>query len=157
MDLTAQDVERFWSKVDRRGPDECWPWTKGTYGDTGYGCFWLKGRSWGAHVVVLLICGIEIPAGHLVLHECDNPPCCNPAHVHPGTQSQNIKDAHARGRIDQRGERNHQAKVTGDIVREMRGMFTGKRGEQAQFCRTYGLSPATVNEIVHRRIWRDVE
>ena len=28
--------ERFWEKVDRRGPDECWPWT--AYSDR-YGYF----------------------------------------------------------------------------------------------------------------------
>lgn len=30
--------ERFWSKVDRRAEDECWPWTGITKAD-GYGLF----------------------------------------------------------------------------------------------------------------------
>ena len=24
--LTPEQVERFWSKVDRRGNDDCWEW-----------------------------------------------------------------------------------------------------------------------------------
>jgi hypothetical protein len=25
--LTESDLKRFWSKVDKRGPDDCWEWT----------------------------------------------------------------------------------------------------------------------------------
>ena len=33
-------IERFWSKVDRQGPDECWEWQAGR-SEKGYGWFWL--------------------------------------------------------------------------------------------------------------------
>jgi hypothetical protein len=33
-----------------------------------------------------------------VLHLCDNPPCCNPAHLHLGDQKINADERHARGR-----------------------------------------------------------
>lgn len=41
---------------------------------------------------------VEVPSGLLVRHTCDNPPCCNPAHLITGTQAQNTADMMERGR-----------------------------------------------------------
>lgn len=37
--------------------------------------------------------------GFMVLHHCDNPPCCNPAHLYMGTAADNAQDAAMRCRI----------------------------------------------------------
>jgi hypothetical protein len=39
------------------------------------------------------------PGSVCVLHTCDNPPCCNPAHLRLGTQGENVRDAAAKGRL----------------------------------------------------------
>ena len=90
---------RFWAKVDRRGPDECWPWTGGVNGD-GYGRFYLKRKKMTAatRVAWSLATGREFPADKLACHSCDNPGCVNPGHIWPGTQSDNIKDCANKGR-----------------------------------------------------------
>lgn len=91
-------VERFWSKVDRRGPDECWPW-KGSRNPDGYGSFSYQGRQARAHRMAWMLANGAVPeAGKLICHSCDNPPCCNPAHLWPGTPSDNMKDCYAKGR-----------------------------------------------------------
>lgn len=38
--------ERFWDKVDQRGPDECWEWT-GALTSTGYGALRPAGQRCG--------------------------------------------------------------------------------------------------------------
>lgn len=93
-------VEKFWPKVDKRGPDECWPWlascVKGGYGklrEPG-----RQGRTLGAHVVSLMLATGEVADGRQALHSCDNKLCVNPAHLRWGTQSDNMQDAVARGR-----------------------------------------------------------
>ena len=45
--LTESDIARFWSKVDNRGPDDCWFWMAGC-GDSGYGQFCIKDLNYKA-------------------------------------------------------------------------------------------------------------
>ena len=40
----------------------------------------------------------EIPKGLIVGHKCDNPPCCNPAHLEAITHGKNSRDLYRRGR-----------------------------------------------------------
>jgi hypothetical protein len=90
---------RFWSKVDIRGPNECWPW-KAYRTKKGYGRFSFNGRK-DHKVVRANRCAFFLTHGYWPengLHTCDNPPCCNPAHVYDGTPKQNTADMLSRGR-----------------------------------------------------------
>lgn len=89
---------RFWSKVDRRGPDECWPW-QGWKTERGYGIFeFQKKRMRASRVAWELENKQEFPDGKFACHTCDNPPCCNPAHIWAGTHLENMRDCAAKGR-----------------------------------------------------------
>lgn len=102
--------ERFWSHVDRSaGLFECWTWTAFRH-PFGYGKVKWHGVSRDAHRVAYEIAVGLIPAGLNVCHRCDNPPCCNPAHLFLGTQHENVLDMVAKGRL--RG-RHHLAGLTG--------------------------------------------
>jgi hypothetical protein len=98
--LSEEDREIFWSRVDRRGPDECWLWTGGR-DPKGYGQFYRGRTKYRANRAVLeLLTGR--PLGDLLsCHRCDNPPCCNPAHLFIGTISDNTRDAFLKGRLPQ--------------------------------------------------------
>ena len=91
--------ERFWSKVDRRGPDECWPWN-GSRTPKGYGQIWSGGRSVPAAQVAWALGNAQpFPEGMEGCHTCDNPPCVNPTHIFPGTRIDNMQDAAKKGRV----------------------------------------------------------
>lgn len=64
----------------------------------GYGMMRYNAKNQGAHRVAWTLTYGEIPDGLLVLHSCDNPPCCNPKHLRLGTMKDNMEDKIARGR-----------------------------------------------------------
>lgn len=96
--VTRPLEERFWPKVDKRCSDECWVWRGGRY-SRGYGRFFLAGKSARAHRIAWQLAnGEAVPAGMIVCHSCDNPPCVNPSHLWLGTGTDNYADMVQKGR-----------------------------------------------------------
>jgi hypothetical protein len=93
--VKVDTADEFWALVDKRGPDECWPWM-GPINIDGYGA----GMNMTAHRKAFsLHHGREIPKGAWICHHCDNPPCCNPAHLYEGDRRTNMRDQIDRGRL----------------------------------------------------------
>jgi len=91
----------FWERVDMSGgPDACWPWT-GARHPSGYGGVSWRGGRVNAHRVAYEL-AYGNPGKGFVCHHCDNPPCCNPAHLFLGTAQDNYRDSIAKGHSRQR-------------------------------------------------------
>ena len=148
---------RFWSKVERRGRDECWPWTAGT-DRYGYGKFAVningKRRYLPAHRVVYLLEYGALPFFD-VLHTCDNPLCCNPAHLGLGTRDDNMAEMVERER-SAKGERNGRSVLTREQVLKMREFAELLEPQHSTLALAFGVSESTVRKVLRRETWAHV-
>lgn len=64
----------------------------------GYVDFSYRNKRWKGHRLAYLLTRGIIPAGMVVMHKCDNPPCCNPDHLELGTEKENMREAGKRKR-----------------------------------------------------------
>jgi hypothetical protein len=153
-------IERFWSKVDIKNDDECWLWKEARDDNSHYGVFWdfVQKRTRRAHVVAYeIFTGDKVEADFIVMHLCDNPPCCNPHHLIKGTKKENTHDMVSKGRGGTppliRGENHPKAKLTENNVREIRELI--KSGlSQKKIARIFGVNRGTISCIYSKRNWK---
>lgn len=104
-----------------------------------------------AHRVAFELTFPEWNGKEWVLHRCDNPPCCNPAHLFLGTPRDNAVDMIAKGRrADTRGENHGSAKLTAAQVLEIRASKLSSNIIADQ----YGVSGRLIRVIRQRVVWR---
>ena len=150
------DVEqRFWSKVAKGGPDECWPWL-GRKNAKGYGVFddenWKQVR---AHAYAFKLAGRTLPASHNHDHTCYNTSCVNPAHLDTTTPLENIQRGRVRqARLCQAADKpaTHNAKLTADQVRAIRADPRGWR----RLSKVLPFSKSAIKEVKERKTYKHI-
>lgn len=95
---------KFLRGIDAGLPNTCWPWLKAV-ASNGYGKTYINKDGEDvivqAHRVAFAVYNQQdIPAGLVIMHSCDNRRCCNPNHLILGTQTDNMRDASAKGRLN---------------------------------------------------------
>lgn len=150
-------IMRFWSKVDMRGPDECWEW-QASLTTSGYGRFKIASYTQVTASRMALICTAnDEPFGLCVLHTCDNPKCCNPAHLYFGTVADNARDKTERGRHrtgNQAGANNGAAKLSEEqfavVVDRLKQGWTN-----VLIANDMPITHAMVSKIRRGHLWKD--
>ena len=142
-------MKRFWDKVNKAGPDDCWEW-QGSVGSHGYGKF-TQGRKWEmtSHRLAHTLTHGEIPKGQVVRHKCDNKRCCNPSHLELGLQKDNVRDMFQR----RQGKWKQLTYEQAQHIREL--AVTGPRGTGKALAEQYGISRSMVTAIKKGQTWRE--
>lgn len=182
--MKLEEIERFFSRVNRLGDNDCWMWMAGKDQD-GYGAFRLNGKQRRAHRLSWEIYYGEIPAGRCVLHRCDHPSCVNPNHLFIGSVAENNTDraikkrsaygerngarkyrdrvsaAVKKARVEKpevfvRGERCHTSKLTVEQVKQIRSLYASGEKNQVQLAEMFGISQANISYLILRKSWKHI-
>jgi hypothetical protein len=166
------DEARFWSRVEVRGPDDCWPWTAGKDRD-GYGVIRFDPAVTGkakrhkkAHRVAFFIehGRWPEPAG---LHRCGNFDCCNVRHIYEGTikEAMRLRDERGHGSNNlptQVGTQVHTSKLTPEEVRRIRARYAEecrddrKHGALTRIGKEFHVTKHTIRKIINGDTWGHV-
>jgi len=145
------DSESFWSNVQVGTPDECWPWLAARF-PRGYGYTIIRRKNIQAHrLAYVLSHNTEISSDIVIRHRCDNPSCCNPNHLLPGTHLDNVRDRQSRGR-QAKGDRCHFTKLTPADVLSIRSDTRSQR----TIAKQYGVTKTAIAYIKQGRSWKHV-
>lgn len=140
-----QEHVYFWNKIEvLRDCSVCWEWKLNRDAKLPYGkTRWAGGQTTAHRVAYLMAYGSLSPVLD-VMHICDNPPCCNPNHLHMGTTRENILDATSKGRWT--------VKLNPELVRQIRAKVKAG-GEQQRIAFSLGLSKTTIHNVVAGKTW----
>lgn len=153
MESSAVGQRRFWSKVKKKGPDDCWEWVGSR--QEGYGAMLVSGFNFRAHRISYFFKHRNLPEDLCVCHRCDNPACVNPDHLFLGTAIENRKDCVQKVR-HARGEGQHKHKLIESEVTEIRSLnfLTGLSYEKLAI--RFKVSKQTIYRVINRFSWKHI-
>ncbi len=144
-------LHRFWSKVQKS--DGCWEWTAALR--VGYGAFRIGNRIWESHRVAWLLVHGHLPEKLFLCHHCDNRKCVRVDHLFLGTQLDNVRDMHQKGRVNQaEGEQMPNAVLNEQIVKEMWSLRRSKGWGRVRISRALRVSSVAVDSALRGKSWR---
>ena len=82
----------------------------------------------------------------------------NPEHLWLGTPKENQADMYKKGRdyhIGIKGEKNSKAKLSSEIVKEIRILYQGDH-TQRSLARKFGVCKSTIGYITRQEHWRGI-
>lgn len=149
----GQHTPEFWSRVDKRGEDECWNWTGKAHHAFGYGVLTIGGKYVSSHRRAYELSYGPIPPKMSVLHKCDNPQCCNPTHLYLGTEADNARDRKLHHRnANRHGSKNPQAKLLESQIPTIRRLASSGLSNR-KIAGQFGVSHSAINCIVRGETW----
>jgi len=139
---------RLMSRLEVDPESGCWNW-KGTRVGDGYGYISLDGEPKYTHrVAAMLFLDFDLASPLWVLHNCDNPGCCNPEHLRAGTPQENVKDAVVRGRFGR-------GKLDQTKVIEIKELLAAGY-PHSSIAEVYGVSRSMIGQIARGESWATV-
>lgn len=133
---------------------DCWIWTRNK-NKGGYGRLQINGKALLVHRVAFALFNGPVFNGKVVCHRCDNPSCWNPKHLFVGTNLDNIRDCHKKGRAhNQVGENNNGRKLTALAVMAIRALYATGNYSQRNIANRFNVQQGTIYYILKNKTWR---
>lgn len=166
--IASVDAKRFWSYVTvANDKDKCWVYNGYIDPRNGYGYFGYNDIRYRAHRVSYFLSTGEDPFQFVICHSCDNPQCCNPSHLFKGTQADNLRDMHQKGRMGNGTKKiwvknvrvcadSRFCKLTAEQVLSIRAEYAEGGMNQSQLASKYNVSRWAINSLINKRSWKTV-
>lgn len=135
------------TQIRTAGRNECWPWV-GTIHKDGHGSY----DGLPAHRMVYQALYGPLTDEVVVRHTCDNPPCCNPAHLITGSHADNVADRVARDR-SAKGQQNGRAKLTEE---QAKAILLSPHAH-AYAAMQFNVTRDTVKKIRQGKLWKHLD
>ena len=148
-----QYLEKFNTKYIVDASTGCWNWT-GKLNAYGYPVA-RRHNHIGGHRVSYYLHKSSPPAGVCVCHSCDNRSCVNPDHLFLGSNADNVRDRHNKGRTCS-GENRPQARLTEQDVIDIRSRYIPRKVTLQQLANEYGVNNSHIWHIVNGTHWKGV-
>jgi len=160
MAASEEGQRRFWAKVKKGNPDECWTWMGGM-SNNGYGTYGIshtenRSAQIRPHRISHYLATGVFSELVDVCHRCDNPICVNPSHLFPGTQEDNILDMVKKNRHI-KGEKSPRSKLTEKDVRSIRAAYATGNYSHADLALIYKVCRVSIRMVVIGRSWKHVK
>lgn len=146
-------IDRMLNRIEIDPVTRCWHSTY-SLDQWGYARMFIKDKKQSIPRLMYKYIHGSIPLDKpLVLHQCDNPKCCNPMHLYAGTHQDNMNDMVNRNRSKVPcGEQHCRSKLTEEQVKEIRAsketnIALGKR---------FNVTNATISFARIRRTWKHI-
>lgn len=150
--MTLPTIDRLWARTEVN-EDGCWIFIHNK--PEGYGEISCSGVLHKVHRVSWCLHRCPIPAGLMVLHQCDTPPCWNPEHLFIGDQYDNMRDRAAKGRrpSSHRTNNSNNRLSESDVV-EIKELLEQGRLTQQAIANRFFVSQGTISHIKTQRAWK---
>ncbi|AHJ87065.1 putative DNA binding protein [Bacillus phage BCP8-2] len=136
-------------EIDDNG---CWVVTSHAVNAHGYPCVQRNGKKQYVHRYMYMEHVRDIESSVLLRHKCDNPKCCNPAHLEEGSHTDNVRDRVERDR-SAKGESNGRTKLTEDQAKFIKYDTTYNNSELS---RMFGVSRKAIRLIKQGINWSHI-
>jgi len=93
-----------------------------------------------------------IDSGVVIRHTCDNRSCCNPDHLIPGSQKDNVGDMLARNRFP-KGIKHGRAKLNDDAIRDIKVQYNKDNQTITTIAKQYDVDRKTIHKVVNGITW----
>jgi len=143
------DLAPVWARcVDRLkiSATGCWEW-QGCKTIGGYGRVWFQ-KPRLVHVVSYFHhCG-PVADDLVISHKCHNPACCNPVHLQPASQKENVRQSIDRGTFFHTPRA---LKLTQEQRAQIRREYKGTRKHRQELAEQYKVSVSLIEVVVYRK------
>lgn len=147
---------RFIKRLRIIHEDLCWEWT-GWKNEKGYGRLRYKGQHWFAHRAAYAMANKKVfEPLDIVMHLCNNPKCCNPAHLKLGTILENNQQKGAENRCYVRKRKSSRKRLKYEEVVMIKLRLRNGHGTWNLAC-DFGVSDQCIRDIKNGNTWRDVK